>query len=159
MQVQQVMTRVVHTCGPNDTLNKAAQLMWEHDCGCVPVIDHEAKVVGLITDRDIAMASYTQGKLLEHIGISTVMSRDVRSCKATDRVSLAEERMRDHQVRRLPVTDAEGKIVGLIALNDIVLEAERERGAKRPEISTEEVAVTIAAVCRHRGTEALVASA
>jgi len=67
MKVEQIMTRIVHTCSENDTLNRAAQLMWENDCGCVPVIhggNGSGAVVGVVTDRDVCMGAYTQGRLL-----------------------------------------------------------------------------------------------
>ena len=58
MQVEQLMTKEVRTCRPLDTLNQAAQIFWENDCGCAPVVDHNSKVVGIITDRDALMSAY-----------------------------------------------------------------------------------------------------
>src|SRR5690606_32936140 len=61
VKIEEIMTRDVRTCSPDDTLATAAQVMWEMDCGVVPVTDREGKVVGIITDRDLAMAAHLQG--------------------------------------------------------------------------------------------------
>src|SRR5690606_28351921 len=67
MQVRELMTRDVQVCGPRDDLNRAAQIMWDHDCGVVPVVDSERRPIGMVTDRDVCMAAYTQGKPLSAI--------------------------------------------------------------------------------------------
>ena len=87
MNVGQLMTRTVHACNPDDPLHVAAQIMWEQDCGCVPVVVDEeggSRVVGMLTDRDVCMAAYTQGKALAVIKVSSAMSREVCSCRPTD---------------------------------------------------------------------------
>ena len=80
MKVSDLMTREVRTCHQHDSLNRAAQLMWENDCGAVPVVDSDLKVIGMLTDRDICMAAYTQGKRLDEIPVVTAMSRQVVRC-------------------------------------------------------------------------------
>ena len=148
MKVEQVMSRNVKTCLPNDTLNRVAQLMWENDCGCVPVVDDDGRAVGIITDRDVCMAAYTQGGQLSRLCVGSAMAHEVRSCRPTDTVAEAESIMRAAQVRRLPVVDAERHIVGLLSLNDIAREVARERGASgKPELGSEEVAETLGAIC------------
>jgi CBS-domain-containing membrane protein len=81
MRVEQLMTRDVKVCRAEDTLSRAAQLMWEHDCGCVPVIgtNGDGRLVGIITDRDIAMAAYTQGWPQSAIPVSTAMENKCSS--------------------------------------------------------------------------------
>jgi len=64
MNASDVMTKTVRSCSAGDSLQRAAQLMWEGDCGSVPVVDSDNRVVGILTDRDIAMAAYTQGRPL-----------------------------------------------------------------------------------------------
>jgi CBS domain-containing protein len=157
MNVEQLMTRPVRTCRPLDTLNDAAQSMWEGDFGCVPVLGDTGQVVGLITDRDIAMAAYTQGKALVEIQVADAMSRDVHTCRAEDSVVGAEATMRQQQIHRLPVTDAMGYLLGIISTNDIILEAARERERADPSISLGEVGLLISDICQHRGPVALVA--
>ncbi len=105
MKVEQLMTCDAKVCSEADSLNRGAQLMWEFDCGCIPVIsaNGEGRVVGVVTDRDIAMAAYTQGKQLWAIPITTAMTHKVTACHASDGISQAEALMRDNRVRRLPV--------------------------------------------------------
>jgi CBS domain-containing protein len=99
--------------------------MWDHDCGCIPVVDNEGKLVGMITDRDICMAAYTQGKPLAEIAVSTAMAPRAYTCALTDSVGSAEKLMAAKQVRRLPVVDKQGRLVGLLSLHDIASRGSR----------------------------------
>ena len=81
--VRSIMTSKVHSCSTSDSLNRAAELMWETDCGIIPVTEQEG-VVGLITDRDICMATYTQGKGPAEIAVSSAMSSQVYGCSPDD---------------------------------------------------------------------------
>ena len=162
MKVEQIMSRNVKTCKAADTLDKAAKLMWESDCGSVPVIaqDNDRVVVGFITDRDIAMAGYTQGKPLWDISVATAMAQTVFVCHANDGISEAEAKMRDHQVRRLPVLDSDEHLVGILSLNDVAREARREQaGGPRLEVTVEDVAETLASICRPRASHELAVAA
>lgn len=119
MKVSELMSRPVETCSMQDSLNAAAQRMWEHNCGCVPVVDSDGKALGMLTDRDVCMAAYTQGKPLGAIPVSTAMSKSIHTCAPTDTVAAAEKLMAARQVRRLPVVDKDGRVVGLLSLHDI----------------------------------------
>jgi CBS domain-containing protein len=145
MNVEQLMSHTVTTCSSSDTLDCAARIMWERDCGIVPIVDAE-KVVGVITDRDICIAAYTQGKLLEHISISDIASKPVVSVRPQDSADEAEGLMRKHQIRRVVVTDEGGGLVGLLSLNDIARRAER----KPSDLSSDDVAKTLAAISQPR---------
>jgi CBS domain-containing protein len=151
MKVRELMASNVVSCAPTDSLNIPARLMWERDCGCVPVVDHNNVVVGIITDRDICMGAYTQGRSLHLIQVKDVIGASVVSCEPDDDLITAEKLMRDNKVRRLPVCDADGKLTGVISLSDIALEAERERriGSGRAIPSTE-VAEILGAVSEPR---------
>lgn len=146
MTVKQVMTRQVACCGPEDTLHQAAHLMWEHDCGVIPVLDSSSRVIGMITDRDVCMAAYTQGLPLEAMRVRPVMSTDVVCCHPDDALRGVEERMRARQVRRVPVVDDAGTIVGIVSMNDLVLTADRRR-------ERQGIVDTLAAISRHRGQD------
>jgi CBS domain-containing protein len=151
MKVEQLMSRTVRTCRRDETLNRAAQLMWETDCGCVPVVDEDGRPVGMITDRDVCMAAYTQGRPLDALPVASAMARDLRSCHATDTIVEAESIMRTAQVRRLPVVDAGGRLIGLLSLNDIVREGARVRGTRqKAAVVSDEIASTLAAICKPR---------
>jgi CBS domain-containing protein len=154
MKVQEIMTREVKVCNQSDSLNTAAQLMWDNDCGCVPVVvtDGAGLLAGVVTDRDICMAAYTQCKPLLAIPVASAMSRKIVSCRADDDVRRAEALMRQNRVRRLPVLDAAGVLTGIISINDIARAAEREHqsGKRSPQITGDELTETLAAVCEPR---------
>ena len=158
MNVSQIMKRNVETCRPEDSLATAAGKMWEGDIGCLPVVNAEGSVIGMITDRDISMAGYTQGRALGDIPVAVAMSRTVFSCRPNDGLIEAEEIMRAQRVRRLPVLEAGGKLAGIVSLNDLAREAEREVGRKGREISAQEITATLAAICEPRRSGALIAS-
>ncbi len=147
MKVEKLMTKQVATCKAQDSLHAAAQMMWEHDCGCVPVVDENSKVIGVITDRDICMAAYFQDKPLRAMTVSSAMSKSTYPCKPEDTIEAAERSMKANQVRRLPVVGGSGRIMGIISLNDIAREAEQERNLGKQEVTETEITSTLAAVC------------
>jgi CBS domain-containing protein len=150
MQVQELMTRDVATCRPTDTLDRAAQMMWEHDCGCVPVVDDGGVPIAMITDRDVCMAAYTQGRPLYGIQVSSAMSHRILTCRETDPVGTAEAIMRREQVRRLPVVGPDGRMIGILSLNDVATSGQRRvraGSASREELGPEAVALTLSAIC------------
>jgi CBS domain-containing protein len=150
MNIEQLMTRPVQSCQPQDTINRAAQIMWDADIGCVPVVDADNRVVGMITDRDIAMAAYTQGRGLDGISVESAMAKQVYTCSPSDEVSSAEQCMQKFQVRRLPVVDSSAKLVGIVSMNDIALQAAQEKSARKPEVTLNDVALTLAQIGQHR---------
>ncbi len=150
MKVAQLMNQSVETCRPEESLSVAAGKMWDRDIGCLPVVGGDGRVVGMVTDRDICMSGYIQGRNLAEIPVSVAMSRQVFSCSPNDAPIEAEETMRLHQVRRLPVLDASGALAGIISLNDLAIEAEREIGRKGRDLTGQEVSSTLAAVCAPR---------
>jgi CBS domain-containing protein len=161
MKVEQLMTTNVQTCRATDRLNQPAQIMWEHDCGVVPVMaegNGTARVVGMITDRDICMAAYTQGRKLEDIAVSSAMAREVLSCRPTDALAVALKVMETNQVHRLPVVDQDDRIVGILSLADIAREAQHEHGAKAVQVSDLAVAEAIEAISTSRSSGALAAA-
>jgi CBS domain-containing protein len=160
MRIEQIMTKSVGTVRPGQTLNEAAQIMWERDCGCVPVVsdDGSGGVVGMLTDRDICMAAYTQGKGPREIEVRAVMSPHVYACKASDSLEEAEAIMRRAQVRRLPVVDDADQLIGIVSVSDLACAAARCRAQKKPAVSEAEVGNTLATICQPReipGTPAL----
>jgi CBS domain-containing protein len=149
MKVSDLMTREVKACFQHDSLNRAAQIMWENDCGAVPVIDADSKVVGMLTDRDICMAAYTKGVALKDAPVGGVMSRVVCVCNPGDNISAAAERMREHQIRRLPIVDDDQRLIGILSVSDIARETDRLRASKskkRP-IKDGELLETLGAIC------------
>jgi CBS domain-containing protein len=126
MQVIDLATRSVVSCRADDRLSLAAQLMWDHDIGCVPVVDERGGVVGMVTDRDVAMAALTQGRALADIPTATAMARDVVWCTPREDVRCVELRMAAHHVRRVPVVDDDGDLVGILTLADLARVRDRD---------------------------------
>lgn len=151
MKANDIMTKDVYVCNQEDSLNEAARIMWEHDCGSVPIVDAARCVVGIITDRDICMAAYTQGLPLSSIRIESAMSHDVRSCQAEDSSESVEEIMMEHQIRRVVVVDAENGLEGIISLSDLALAVVRAHTSpsQRP-LDRLLIAETLASVCEAR---------
>ncbi len=118
-RARDVMTRDVSSCSMSDNLNRAAQLMWESDCGALPIVDEHGTLVGMVTDRDICMAAYTKGRPLTEIPVTCAMSTSVHSCRATDTLRSLMDAMATHQIRRLPVLSDEGQLVGIVSLADV----------------------------------------
>jgi CBS-domain-containing membrane protein len=124
--------------------------MWNHDCGCLPVVDEQRRVIGMITDRDVCMAALTQGRRLDEMLVSSAMSWRVVACSPSDSIVSAEERMRMNQVRRLPVVDEGGRLLGVLSLADVAREATREMLLDSKDVVGDHVAATLAAVSRAR---------
>lgn len=146
MKIHELMTRPAVTCPNNSTLEHAAWLMWEFDCGVIPVVDDGGRAVGIVTDRDICMAAYTQGRALADIAVGTAMAHHVIAIHADDSVETAEHLMADNQIRRLPVIDGNGKVVGVVSLSDLA----RLVGEARRIGLDRELVSTVAAVSRAR---------
>jgi CBS domain-containing protein len=148
MKAHELMTEPAITCTTYDTLTTAAMRMWDHDCGALPVVREDGKLAGMITDRDICMAAYTQGLPLDQILVSTVMSRHATAIGAEHTVTEIEQIMAQKQLRRLPVIDAEHRPIGMVTLNDLARESVRPH--TRLAHGLPKLAHTLAAICRPR---------
>jgi CBS domain-containing protein len=152
VRVQDLMTKEVHSCRPEDSLEKAAQLMWDHDCGCIPVCtggnNGASSTIGIVTDRDICMNALFRGKPLRELSVGNAMAKEVRVDHANDTLAVAERTMRDAQIRRLPVVDDTGALLGMISLADLAREAARERSSHHRKVTETEVGDTLAAICK-----------
>jgi len=143
MKVQDVMSKNVRCCTPKDDLGAAARLLWNGDCGVLPVVSGEGRrVVGMLTDRDVCMAAWTQFRPLSDIPVEVAMASDVVSCRPEERLREVLARLRARHVRRLPVVDDAGQLLGVISLVDIARVAE-ETGAKELGV---EVCATLASI-------------
>ncbi len=150
MKVKDVMTREVQSCGADTNLAEAAKMMWDSDCGVLPVLDREGKVIGIITDRDICMAVATKHKSAAEIAVWETISGKVYGCALYDDIKDALKTMEREQVRRLPVVNGDGLLQGILCMNDIVLHAEEAKGKKLPDLSYEDVMRTLKSICAHR---------
>lgn len=152
MKVSVLMTREVKSCALDETLNAAARIMWEHDCGCVPVLDANRALAGIVTDRDLSMAAYTQGLPLGGIAVERVMSARVITCSPGDSVATAHRLMRTHEIHRLPVVDSAGALVGILSLSDLAHHARNGLPSTARRQHAAEIFETVAAVRRRRPT-------
>lgn len=142
MKVREIMTSDVKACRPETNLAEAVKLMWERDCGALPVVKSDGKVSGMITDRDICVAIATRGQTADRIAVRDVTSGKAATCTPDDDAIVALQTMKLQRVRRLPVVDAGGRLNGILSLSDVVTRA----GAA---LSTEIVS-TMASICEHR---------
>ncbi|MEO6030602.1 MAG: CBS domain-containing protein [Burkholderiaceae bacterium] len=119
-QVNDIMTRGVAVIPAEATLQLAAQRMDELNIGALPVSDGAA-LVGMITDRDIAIRGVATGMIPQESLVRDVMTPEVRWCSQSDTVEAALAQMGSEQVRRLAVFDADKKIVGIVSLGDLAI--------------------------------------
>jgi CBS domain-containing protein len=152
MKAREVMSQPPYTCGPTTDLATVAKIMWDHDCGFVPVVDASGVVAGVITDRDICIATSTRRLLPEHISAAEAMASPIHACLSDDSVSDVLATMKQFRIRRVPVIDANGRLQGVVSLNDLVLASDATRAPQASEIVS-----TMAAICAHRQVEAAVA--
>jgi len=129
MKARDIMTSNPHSCHPKDKLCSAITIMKEYNCGVVPVTDGagESHLVGILTDRDIALSLGEQEKACSALDIGSCMKKEVYFCHPDDDVKKVEEIMKEHKVHRVPVADQNGILQGIIALADLAKEANKEK--------------------------------
>ncbi len=147
-QVAHVMTRNPSVCSPTDSVAQALATMWSRDVGCLPVVDGDERLVGMITDRDTAVAACTRGQRMDDIPVQSVMSTKVVGCAQGSGLDEALALMRGRQVKRLPVLSKDGKVEGVVTLNDIARAVDRAVGTPRGTVDAQLVVATLVAVAR-----------
>jgi CBS domain-containing protein len=153
MKVRELMTPNPRTCGPDTTVAAAANLMWEGDCGILPVVD-DGELIGVVTDRDMYIALATQNARAAHLRVGAVAQRPVVTCAPEDDVHDALAAMGKSRVRRLPVVGFANSILGMLSIDDVLLAAGQGK-AVRPEAVVE----TLQAICgQHHPTPHVVAA-
>jgi CBS domain-containing protein len=121
MRLSNIMTGGIQTVAPGASLAEAAKKMASADIGSLPVCSSERKVIGIITDRDIAVRAVARGLDPNATRVQDVMTREVLSCPADSDVEAACELMEEKQVRRLVVIDGQDAPIGIVSLGDIAL--------------------------------------
>ncbi len=126
MQVQEIMTRSVECCVPDDTARTAAEFMREADSGAIPVVSGEnnPKVVGIVTDRDLCMKVVAEGRDPAQVRVRECMTSQIVTCRAEEDIEEIADLMAEKQIRRVPVVDGDGSIIGIVSLADIAHNAE-----------------------------------
>ncbi len=119
MKISELMSQPVVFCRPEDSLARAAELMWNHDLGWLPVANAGGSLVGVVTDRDVCMAAWLRDRRLHELQVGGVMSQAVTTCNTEDTVEAAHEMLRRERLHRLPVIDGEGNLTGVVTINDL----------------------------------------
>ena len=133
MKAQDIMSKNPACVTPETSLTDAARLMKQEDIGIVPVVESEKskRLVGVLTDRDIAVRAVAEGRDGTTTSVGHVMSPDVRTSSTGDSVNDVMKLMGREQVRRIPVVDDGGNLVGIISQADIVIEAKDDKRAEK----------------------------
>lgn len=139
MKISDVMMRTPATCSPETNLAAAVEILWNRNCGILPVVDDEMRVVSVITDRDICVALGTRNRLPGEITVSDVVTHPAICCQVDEDVKAALAKMAESKVRRLPVVDANGKLVGILSMDDVVDRANVKAGGKGNELTSDDV--------------------
>jgi CBS domain-containing protein len=147
MKVAEVMTRNVQSCTPETNLAAAAMQMWNGDCGALPVVDDNDRVLGMITDRDICIAAATNHQDIAYIKVGEVTTGEIQSCAPETSLRDALRIFEQARVRRLPVVDEDKKLQGILSMSDIVLFAGESRDKKATDVSAADLAHTFKAIC------------
>ena len=134
MKAQDIMAKNPKTVTPETTVREAAQLMKTEDVGMLPVVRAGSKsVVGIVTDRDIAIRHVAEGHSSPDCPVSEAMSSGVKTCKTTDSVDDVMKVMGREQVRRIPIVDERGDLVGVVAQADIARDADDKKAERTIE--------------------------
>jgi CBS domain-containing protein len=148
------MTQPAQVCHPASNLAEVAMKMYDGDLGAVPVVDESAHLVGMITDRDICIALATRHRRAEELTAADVMRRDVFSVEPHQDVREAMRLMAREQIRRLPVLGEDGRVKGVLSVNDLVMGI-RSRARSGSEPTTHEVLELLQAIGAHPRTLSL----
>ncbi len=142
MYVKDAMAKTPAFCSPETSLGAAVEIMWNRNCGIIPVVDARQQVVGVITDRDIAIALGTRNRLPAEITVEEAATRKVQTCLPEDEIHTALDTMAQNKVRRLVVVNEQNQLEGVLSMDDVVLNAGSRTGLK-PDISADDVLRTL----------------
>lgn len=134
MYVNEAMTTDLKTCRPHNSLDEVARLMWSGDCGAIPVITDDNRPMGVITDRDIAMAAMINHQPLWEIKAATVIqSQSPCCCGQQETVESCLSKMEQSEVRRVLVTDDAGCLVGILSMGDALAFTKPDNSFKKAD--------------------------
>lgn len=134
MRARDIMTRDPQCCRREDTARRAAEVMRDSDCGVIPVMDDARRVIGIVTDRDLAVRAFALGKGPD-TRLSDLMTPNPRTCAADDDLRDVERIMVEAQIRRIPIVDVGGRCIGIISQADIARAASRDGSVSEQEIA------------------------
>ena len=134
MRARDIMTREPECCRADQTAQEAAQVMRDRDCGCVPIVDDAGSVIGIITDRDLAVRGIALGKD-STTSLSELMTPGAASCGPDDDLRDLEQKMAELQVRRIPIVDTSGRCLGIVSQADIARASATDSPVTEQEIA------------------------
>jgi len=143
MKVQDIMMRTPACCTPETNLGAAVEILWNRNCGMLPVVDARQRVIGVITDRDLCVALGTRNRLPGEITVGEVLSGEAFNCRTDDDIHAALQTMAAKKVRRLPVVDENGVLQGILSMDNVVLHAELGGWNQSAELSQEDIVRTL----------------
>ncbi len=135
MKVREIMSENIGVCGPDDSLASAVRVMWDKDCGIVPIVD-DTKLIGVVTDRDIAIFVATQYRLAIQVNLRELVDGSVIVCRERDSIAKVLKKMNKHGVRRLPVVNKSGQLKGMISITDILRASLRKKDLRKRVVRT-----------------------
>ena len=141
MKVSDVMMSDPAFCVPESNIGEAVEMLWNHNCGILPVVNAAGKVIGVITDRDVAIAMGTRGRRAGELRVGDVVPERVYTCGANEDIRAALATMARQRLRRLPVVNNQGRLEGLLSMDDIIIHFEKLAG--EDQISSEEIVDTL----------------
>jgi CBS domain-containing protein len=136
MRVKDVMKIDVAFCSTEDNLKKAAELMRYRDCGAVPIVDEENRVVGMLTDRDICLVVAARNRKASDIKTGEMINGKAIVCSPDDKLENTLKKMRKYQVKRLAAVGDGGELVGILSVTDILLTVRKDKDLKKKIYST-----------------------
>jgi CBS domain-containing protein len=136
MKVQDVMTSDVGFCSPTDSLVKVAAIMRQIDCGAVPIVNAENRVVGIITERDAFLAVAGKNLTAAKIEAGEFCTENIVVCKPDDKIKVVLRKMRKNQIKRLPVISQSGELIGIISITDVLLVPKKDKSLRKKAVST-----------------------
>jgi CBS domain-containing protein len=151
MNVRDIMSATVSCCGLHDDLESIALLMMNNDCGSIPITNDLGQPIGMITDRDIAIAAAARHKALWQLRAEDFFTgQPVAVCNADDDIHAALAVMHNARVHRLPVINSDSEVLGILSMDDVVSCAERGiRGQGSPDLSYDDAIMTLKGMSRH----------
>jgi CBS domain-containing protein len=139
MKVKEIMTQSPVCCSADTNVGAAVELMWVRNCGMLPVVGIDRKLLGIVTDRDICIAMGTRNRLAGELSVGEIANRNVFTCKPDDEIHEALNTMATKQVRRLPVVNGQGIPQGILSMDDIIAHGDLNKWEGCCELSSEEI--------------------
>jgi CBS domain-containing protein len=139
MKVIEIMTQSAVCCSADTNVGAAVELMWLRNCGMLPVVGIDRKLLGVVTDRDICIAMGTRNRLAGELSVGEIATKNVFTCKPDDEIHEALNTMANKQVRRLPVVNDQGIPQGILSMDDVIAHGDLNKWEGCCELSSEEI--------------------